>query len=202
MDISEEEKIKKPRPPIEQLRASGNLARQMMIKKGLIPKQSFIDYLEKKHPGLLPGLPAYLPERGTIKICKRMMYDLLKIWQEECKGDKKKTENLALFIEFATKELTSYIEIAKKEKAVMRKLIDKIHDIPMLGEIFRPIEKYEKTKAIRVFFVDSFAIATWVKKIDRTGDYAVWFLKWTDQMYKVWEEFPKFVNNANKTKTN
>lgn len=178
---------KKKRAPIEQLRAAGKVARQMLVDKGIIAKESIIDQIMKLDDApTLPGIPAYLPHQWTIKAAQRMMFDLLIIWKDECKDDVKKAENVTEFFKFVIKELRMQEKKFTEEVGEMSKFIQSMKDVPVLKEIFSPLRKEQNIKAIHRFFVDSFAIAISLQNNHTTSDYANWFLDWSQDLYALW----------------
>jgi len=176
--------------PIHQLRKAGQMAYEQLVKKGILTSESSIEKIKKEYPDLhLPGLYPYLPHKWTIKSSERMMYDIFKLWQFECKGEAKKIEDLSAFIEFTIRELNRLEERAKKKMKNMEKIIKDIEDAPVLGKVFEPVNQYETTKAMKKFFVDSFALAVMVNgKESCTGEFAEWFFSWTESLYNVWEK--------------
>lgn len=181
--------MKKHRAPIEQLRIAGEEARQQLIKRGIISSQNLEVETAKRHPGLiLPGIPAYLPHKWTIKSSQRIMYDIFKMWQFKNK-DSKKVDDLASFIEFCITEMNHQEETAKKKMKTQEKLLNKLKSVPVLAKIFEPMNTYETIKGIKKFFVDSFAVSVIVNgEVHTTGEFADFFFTWTDKLYTIWEK--------------
>src|ERR1051326_3682426 len=180
---------KKKHAPIEQLRKAGAEARKKLIERGIVTEENSVQRLMKDKPKMiLPGIPSYIPHKWTIKASQRLVYDLLKIWQEEAKLSKKNVENLAFFIEFVVAELNKQEFLSKKKMKVMEKMIGRMKNVPVLGKIFEPINQFETTKAMNKFMVDSFAVAIMVNgQVSSTSEFAEWFLDWTNDIYSIRE---------------
>lgn len=179
----------KKRAPITQLLEAGEEARKKLVERGLLSSENVVVRTAKEHPKLiLPGMPSYIPHKWTIKSSQRIMYDLFKMWQFNTKGENKKTNNLALFIEFAITEMNHQEEVAKKKMEVQEGMLKYLKKVPVLGKIFEPINQYETIRGIKKFFVDSFAVALIVNgEVATTGAFASFFFTWTDELYKIWE---------------
>lgn len=178
---------KKKRAPLEQLKAAGRIARQMLVEKGLIAKESRIDkILQDKAAPVLPGIPVYLPHPITLKISQRMMYDFLLLWKDECKENEAKAENITEFFKFIIKEFRMQDKKFRREMKEMEKTIQEMKDVPVLKEVFSPVRKKEIEKALQRFFIDSLAVAVALKSNHTTSDYANWFLDWTQDLYTLW----------------
>lgn len=176
----------KKRAPIEQLRAAGKIAREMLVSRGIIAKDSIIDQLTKVQGApVLPGIPSYLPHQWTIKAAQRIMYDLIVIWKNEC-DNTDKAENITEFFKFVISELRKQEKQFNREVVAMPKIVRAMKDVPVLKDIFSPMRKKENTKAIHRFFIDSFAVAVALKNSQSTSDYANWFLEWTQDLYALW----------------
>jgi hypothetical protein len=185
--------IPKKRPPIEQLRKAGEEARQMLIKKGLISPENLVETTAKEFPNLiLPGIPAYLPYKWTIKDAQRIMYDIFKMWQfYNSKKNKKEShvENLALFITFCLKEMKHQEAVAKQKMDSTHATLHYLKKIPVIGKIFEPVNQYNTIKGISIFFVDSFAVGIIVNgKASTTSEFADFFFEWTNKLYAIWEK--------------
>lgn len=184
--------MKKKRLPIEQLREAGKIAHQMLIDKGILAKDSVIDkMMHDKNAPVLPGIPPYIPHQWTIKSAQQMMYDLLIIWKEETKDDDFKRESITEFFKFVVTEMRTQEKKFQKEMKKVPKLFKAMKKVPVLSEVFSPMRKHENTKAIHHFFVDSFTVAIVLKNAHNVGDYANWFLDWTEELLKVWVQNPK-----------
>ena len=180
--------MRKKRLPIEQLREAGKIARQMLVDRGILAKESLLDNLLKgKNAPKLPGIPVYLPHQWTLQASQRMMYDLLVIWKIECKGDNEMTENLTEFFKFVVKELRKKERKFDKEvKENRSKFSKEIDEVPVLKDVFSPLRKKEGMRAMNRFFVDSFAVSIALKNINSVSEYADWFLDWTQELYAIW----------------
>jgi hypothetical protein len=177
----------KRRAPIEQLREASKIARQMLIDKGIHSKESMIDKIVKdaKAP-MLPGLAPYLPHEWTIKATQRIMGDLVIIWAEKCKRNKKRMENITEFWKFVVKELHTMEEKFATEEMLMGEAIKKQKDVLLLKDVFSPTRKKENLHAIHRFIVDSFAVGIVLKQNHATSEYLNWFLDWTQDLYEYW----------------
>ena len=178
---------KKKRLPIEQLREVGKQAREMLVKRGIISKDSTIDQLFKtENAPTLPGIPAYLPHQWTLQAAQRMMMDLLIIWKEECRKRNLYNEDITEFFKFVVKELRRQEKKFKKEMDAMPSLIKSMKETPVLKDVFSPMRKKESMHAMQRFFIDSFAVAVVVKDKQNVSEYANWFLDWTQDLYALW----------------
>lgn len=181
----------KKRAPLEQLREAGRMARQMLVDKGILAKESVIDQIVKdSRAPTLPGIPAYLPHEWTLRAAQRIMRDLVVIWKEETKGKKKQRENITEFWKFVLSNLRAQEEaFATEKKAMPAKIAEmekKIGEVLVLKEVFSPMRKEENLKAIQHFLVDSFAVAIVVKQHHSVGEYLNWFLDWTQELHLLW----------------
>jgi len=180
---------KKQRAPIEQLREASKLAREMLVKKGILSEKSIIDeIIQKEGAPLLPGIPAYLPHRWTIKSSQRIMFDILVMWKEKTEKNKDTQENITQFFKFVVEEMRKQDLKYQDEVDRMSSSLKILKDIPVLKEVFSPVRKKENMHAIQRFFVDSFAVSIMLKRNHTTTDYANWFLDWTEDMYTLWSE--------------
>ncbi len=180
--------MKQKRAPIEQLREMEKVGREILVKRGVIAKESIIDKIiaDPKAP-MLPGLVPYLPHDQTIKLSQRIMYDLLREWQFENKLEREQ-ENVAEFFKFVINRLTSIEKKYKKEINQKNQAVKKGYKkVRTLSSMFNSIERSEATRGMNKFFVDSFAISVIVKSNDTTSQYAEWFLNWTDDLYTLWK---------------
>ena len=179
--------MEKKRPPIEQLREAGKIARQMLVKRGIITEESVIDkILAEDNAPTLPGIPSYLPHRWTIKATQQIMRDIVILWRDECGDDLSKQENIHRFWLFAQKELYAQAKKFGKESKSMRKAMESMKEVPVLKDVFSPMRKKENAEALHRFIVDSFAVAIVVKHHDTTSDYLNWFLDWTQDLETLW----------------
>lgn len=178
---------KKQRAPIEQLREASKLAREMLVKKGILSDKSIIDeIIQKEGAPLLPGIPAYLPHRWTIKASQRIMFDILIMWKDKTKKDQKTQESITAFFKFVIEEMRKQDLKYQDEINKMSSSLKTLTNIPVLKEVFSPVRKKENIHAIQHFFVDSFAVAIMLKQNHTTSEYANWFLDWTESMHTLW----------------
>lgn len=179
--------MKKPRLPIEQLREAGRKARDLLVEKKIIAKDSFLDRLiHEKDAPMLPGIPAYLPHQWTLRASQQMLYDLLVIWKDQCKNKPHKVESITEFFKFVVIELRAQEKKFEKEEKKMGKEIKDMKEVPVLKDIFSPGRKREISKTIQRFFIDSFAVSLVLKQNTSTSEYANWFLDWTENMRRIW----------------
>jgi hypothetical protein len=179
---------KKRRAPISQLREAGKFAQKLLIDKGIQSEKNIIsDILNSKEAPLLPGRhSSYIPHMWTIDSSQRMLYDFLIIWKDNCKGSKFRQENITEFWKFIVKELRMQIEKANQEIVDMPKILRKVKVVPVLKDIFSPMQKKDTMKAMQKFFIDSFAIAVVLKSHNSVSEYANWFLDWSQELKKLW----------------
>lgn len=196
---------KKRRLPIEQLKAAGKQAREMLRARGLEASESVIDELIKKDGSpILPGIPVYLPHKWTLVAAQRMMYDFLLLWREECKNNpcfrlekrgrqicEDKENNVAEFWKFLVQQMRAMQKDYEREMKRMPQLAASLKETPTLRHVFAPMRKYEAVKAMHHFFADAFAVAIVVKRKETTGDFAEWFLDWTQSLITLWQKPPK-----------
>lgn len=179
----------KKRLPIEQLRAAGKVARDMLAKRGIIAEESVLDkILETKDAPTLPGHPSvYLPHQWTLQASQHIMYDFLAMWICKCKEEHNiDAENITEFFKFLIKELRRQEKKTKKEMKDMPQLLKAMKEVPVLKEVFGPMRKWETVKAMQRFFIDSFAVSVVLKNNHTVSEYANWFLDWTLELNKLW----------------
>lgn len=178
---------KRKRLPIEQLRAAGRTARDMLVEKGILAKESILDKIAKdKDAPMLPGIPDYLPRPWTLDCAQQIMYDLLVMWKAESKGDPMRVQDITEFFKFVVSELHKVEKTLDVEKKNMPEMFMKLNEVPFLKDIFSPMRKHENLRAIHRFFVDSFAVAIVLKETHTTSEFADWFLTWTDKLRQLW----------------
>ncbi len=115
------------------------------------------------------------------------MHAILKKWVTKTNKDMIKQENAAEFFKFVVTMMAEEERKAKIEVNKMKKIAVDMKEAKPLSDIFAPQRKWETTKAMHKFFVDSFAISVIVHANGSTGDYADWFLNdWTPALYKLW----------------
>lgn len=177
----------KKRAPIEQLRAAGKVAKEMLVARGIEAEDSIIDQLitDSRAP-TLPGIPAYLPHEWTLKATQQIMRDIVILWKAKCGNNHTKAEDITQFWLFVREELRKQEAAFNKEAKKMPKLIATMKDVPVLKDIFSPMRKKENIEAIHRFLVDSFAVAIVVKKHHATSDYLHWFIDWTQDLSALW----------------
>jgi hypothetical protein len=178
----------KQRAPHEQLLEAGRMAKRMLQEKGIEAKKSILDEITKTEGApLLPGIPYYLPHRWTLKKSQQIMYDLLLLWKDKCNKDTKKDpENITQFFQFLIGELRQQEKDYDREIARVPKLIKSLKTIPVLKDVFLPVNKRDVVRSIQRFFIDSLAVAIVVKNNHSTSEYANWFLDWTEELHKIW----------------
>ncbi len=182
-------KKNKIRPPIEQLRAAGKWAKEQLIKKGILAKDSILDKIaHEKDAPLLPGYSiTYLPHRWTLQASQHMMKDFLSIWIDECqKKNPNDAEDVVKFFTFLVHELHRQEKKVDREIKEMSKTINNMSSVPLLKDVFSPLRKKETIRSMHRFFVDSFAVAIILKNNTTTSQFANWFLDWTQQLYLLW----------------
>ena len=179
---------KKKRAPIKQLREAGKFARELLIKRGIQSKDNVIaELLNTKDAPILPGQHAsYIPRPWTIQSSQRMLYDMLIIWKERCEGQGMLRENITEFWKFVVKQMREQIEKTNQEIVDMPKAMKQLKVIPVVKDIFSPMQKKETLKAMQRFFIDSFAVAVVVKNHNSVSEYCNWFLDWTQELNKIW----------------
>ena len=157
------------------------------MKRGFIAKDSVLDkILQQKDAPPLPGIPVYLPHEWTIKATQRMLYDFLVIWKEECRGDKKKVEDLNEFFKLVIREFRAQVKKFDGEVEEMSSFIKIMKNVPLLKDAFSPVYRRDNTMAIQRFFLDSFSVGIAVKNTQSVSEFANWFLDWTQDLYALW----------------
>jgi hypothetical protein len=180
---------KKRRAPIEQLREAGKIARQLLVDRGIITKESTIDQLlQLENSPTLPGIPAYLPHQWTIQASIRIMRDLIVMWKEYSIKEKIEPEDLTAFFKFIIKELRLEEKKFTKEMKNVPKLIKSMKEVPVLKDVFSPMRKRDGMRAIHRFFIDSFAVAVALKKHSSVSEYANWYLDWAQDLDALWSK--------------
>lgn len=183
---------RKKRAPLKQLKYAARIARAHLLKKGLITEESSIDRIKKEYPHIkLPGLYSYIPHKETLIRGQQGMRDLFKLWvfTNTSNGvtDTSKVDNFPLFIDFMYGEMEKIEKKAKNKERMTEKIIKDSEDIPLLGDIFAHTNLYSAAKAMKKFYVDSFAVFVWDQGQDlTTGEFAEWFFKWTNDLHDIW----------------
>src|ERR1035441_9020977 len=186
----------KKRLPIEQLREVGKKAREMLVTKGILSKNSVIHkVLKDKNAPILPGIPAYIPKGWTIQVAQIIMRDFLIQWKEECKKKRYNVEDISTFFKFIVKESRRQERKFKREMDRMPSLIKAMKDIPVLAEVFSPLRKKETMHAMQRFYEDSFAVAIILKNATTVSEYANWFLDWTNDLFTTWTKLEQYLPN-------
>lgn len=178
----------KKHAPIEQLKKAGEEAHKKLVARGIATQENAVERLMKEKPDLiLPGMPSYIPHHDTIRYSQRMMFDLLRLWKDE--HDASKLENLSSFIEFAVTEMNLQESIAKRKIEAMDVKVKNSKKSQTLDKVFEPVNQYETVKAMKKFFVDSFAVCVVVRgKTAQTHEFMNWFLSWSEQLDKIWSK--------------
>ena len=177
----------KKRLPIEQLKAAGKAAKEMLVKRGIEAEHSIIDdIVGTENAPKLPGIPPYLPHRWTLSAAQRILYDLLIMWKAESKEEDR--DNITLFFQFVVAKLREQEVEYNKELVQMPKTFKEMEEgnIPVIKDIFMPMRKKENLKAIQRFLIDSFAVAIILKRHESVADYSNWFLDWTQDLFLLW----------------
>lgn len=178
--------MEKRRAPIEQLRQAGKIAREMLVGKGFEHKESILaEIMATKDAPILPGLPAYLPHKGTLKVAQRMMQDFLIMWRDKNKNSQR-VEDFGAFSEFVINQMREMEHDFNKEIVRMPKMMKALKEIPVMRNIFFPLYKKQAVRSMRQFFDASFVVAAILKQKHSTSEYANWFLTWTQQLYFFW----------------
>lgn len=177
----------KKHAPIKQLKEAGKEAERMLRERGIHTEDSSIDRILRENKVVLPGIPAYLPHRWTLKESRRYMRDIVKLWIEKNKGNQRKQENTSAFFSFLVKELTALEDAAQKKvdkvPAIIKAMKDK--NIPVY-RVFSAWQILETTQAITRFMVDAFAVSMVVKEHSSTTQFAEWFMTWTEKLEEYW----------------
>ena len=190
--------MKKKRAPIEQLLKAGEEARKKLIERGLMSFENVVERTAKEHPNLiLPGMPSYIPHKWTIKSSQRIMYDIFKMWTFiNTDSNNNLLDNLTLFITFCITEMNKQEETAKAKMDAQGALLKYLKKVPVISKIFEPINQYETIRAIKKFFIDSFAVGIIVNgEVSTTSEYAEFFFDWTEKLWNIWEAKDKILND-------
>lgn len=176
----------KHRAPIEQLRHAGKMAQEMLIGKGIQAKTSLLaEIMASKNAPVLPGIPPYLPQKGTLKESQRMMRDFLIMWRDKHKTDQR-LEDFGAFSEFVIQHMIDMEHDYNREIVNTPKMMKMLKNTPVMRDIFNPMYKKQALRAMRHFFSASFVVAGILKQKHSTSEYADWFLTWTQELYKCW----------------
>lgn len=178
----------KKRLAIKQLKEAAGIAAKVLIEKKISqPNNVLEEIMNDAAAPMLPGLPTYLPHRWTIQTSQKVMYMLLKDWADDTQDNEVKQDNAADFFKYVVARLQKLEIEYKKEIKKTDKAIKDIKYAPVISEVFSPLRRYETTKSLNKFFIDSFAISVVVKSNGSTSEYADWFLnEWTPQLYSLW----------------
>lgn len=181
---------RKKRQSIKKLSEAAKVTNDMLIKKNIIAKSNVLADISKMPNGpKLPGIPRYLPHKWTITAARRIMFDLLNEWADITKENETKQDNAGQFFEFVVKRMAEQERIYRLEMRKMKRSFESLEESPVIYDVFSPVRKYETTKALHKFFIDSFAISVIEKANGSVIEYAEWFLgEWTEELYKIWEK--------------
>ena len=177
---------------------AGEEARKKLIERGLMSFENVVERTAKEHPNLiLPGMPSYIPHKWTIKSSQRIMYDIFKMWTFiNTDSNNNQLDNLTLFITFCITEMNKQEETAKAKMDAQGALLKYLKKVPVISKIFEPINQYETIRAIKKFFIDSFAVGIIVNgEVSTTSEYAEFFFDWTEKLWNIWEAKDKILND-------
>jgi len=187
--------MSKKRPPRKQLLEAGKFARGILEERKLIlPKhQSAIDRIRNTVGA--PMLPInrgqyYLPRPWTINLVRRMVRDVARIYLEEMKKNpdsKKMVGNN--FFKFVLQELN-------RVKSKVNVLIDETVKTEEYNRML--LNKKETIEAVKIFLVDSFAIAVVAKQHIDVADYIEWFDSWSISLRNLWSKNEQFIDSGKK----
>lgn len=181
-------KPNRKRAPLTQLREAASKAHELLSNKNVVHKDNVLERLAKEAGApILPGLPSYLPHRWTIEAAQRAMHAIIVEWMVVTEKDLNKQDNAAEFFKFVVKVMKVEEKKYKREMKITQKEIKGMKEVRLLSEIFSPHRRWQTTRALHKFFIDSFAVSLIVKQNDSTSSYADWFLnEWTPSLYKLW----------------
>ena len=150
---------KKKHAPIEQLRQAGKIAEDLLINKYkvLLPSdESFIESIKRsENAPILPGgagslVPKeYIPRPWTLNAIRRILFDIVKLWEVEAKAGKVDAENITDFITFVITEL-------EKTENKIKKLIKKTAQEKEYD--YKYFHQKDAVEGVKVFLVDSLAV--------------------------------------------
>jgi hypothetical protein len=179
---------KKKHAPIEQLREAGKIAEDLLINKYkvLLPSdQSFIEKIKQsENAPILPGgagslVPKeYIPRPWTLNAIRRILFDIVKLWEVKAKEGKVDAENITDFITFVIIQLESTEN--KIKKLIKKTAKEKEYD-------YKYFHQKDAVSGVKVFLVDSFAISILAKQNSSVSEYILWFIDWTDSLLNQWE---------------
>ena len=176
----------KKHAPIEQLRESAKEAERLLRERGIHTAESAIDRILAENKVVLPGIPAYLPHRWVLQESRRHLKDILRLWEQKYKSEKKQ-ENTEAFFTFLVKQLNEIEAIAQKKVDDMPAILKAMHDVKIpLFRVFSAWQQLEVTQAMTRFMVDSFAVSMVVKEHHTTTQFAEWFMRWTQELELYW----------------
>lgn len=179
--------MEKKRPPLQQLIEAGKEAEKLLRERGIHTAESAIDRILAENKVVLPGIPAYLPHRWTLKTARGYMKDIIRLWVDKNKDNQKKQENTTNFFSFLVKQLNELEEEAQKEVDNMPRILKAMKDRKLpVHKVFSSWQKLETTQAITRFMVDSFAVSMVVKEHHMTTEFVEWFMKWTMDLEAYW----------------
>jgi hypothetical protein len=177
----------------DQLIQAGRDSRDILAKRNIIKSddESLIDSIIKDpNSPVLPGgglsksVRPYLPTPWTINACRRIVYDIARIWQSEIKKHSKYRGSD--FFTFVLRELNRVESNLNKE--INKKLKENDYNFGLLS-------RKDTINAIKLFFVDSFAISVVAKSHSDMVDYLKWFDGWTKDLLKLWPDNLKSIDS-------
>lgn len=181
---------RKKRPPYAQLKEAHDIAKGMLISRGIVSSKSIFEKLANK-PGapILPGIVPYLPDRWTLDEARQIVMVITREWVKENNGDSEKQEQIQPFFRFAIRKME---DEERKWRSKVRK--EKLEDREMetISSIFSNLRRMETCAALKTFLVDSFAVSVIVKTNGSVSDYLTWFIEdWTFKLNELWKKQDK-----------
>lgn len=177
---------KKKHAPIEQLRETAKVAESILRDRSIHTKESAIEQIEGQRQIMLPGIPPYLPHRWTLAAARKILANLVIIWVEKTRGDKKRQEDHREFFRFLLEEMAKIEQRSQNEVNKMPPFIKALRGTVLLHKIFKPMQEVETTHSMTQFLVDAFAVAVVLKEHETVADFVYWFDDWTRAMDRYW----------------
>ncbi len=171
---------KKKHAPIKQLREAKKLADELLIQKKLRHKDSVVDTLvQTKNAVKLPGQPGmkYIPSPSVLKASVRVLRDIGRMWEIECKEKGLKACDISDFYKF-----TIGIFNEEKQRNDIKKEREKL-----TGRFdTRVLDYSDALMGVTIFILEGFALG--VTNNPETGEFLSWFLNWCGELEKLWPQ--------------
>jgi len=189
---------KKKRLDHQRLVQAGKDARDILANRGIIKKdeQSLIaQILQDPTSPPLPGgggspvsPQPYVPRPHTINIARRIMGDLMYMWNHDVDDNDERKMNGIEFFKFIVIQMN--IATSKVNTAIVKTVESKEYNQTFLS-------RQETINAVKGLFIDSFAISVIAGTCNDVADFYVWFRDWTERLLNLWPKDQQWIDNPN-----